>query len=73
MSRSLKYSKHQSINTELSEQARPSDEPSNWVLAQNKISMHLVRQAFSVGDSIYHALDGYSYSFSCMANISGPE
>lgn len=68
--RSLKNNKHQSINTESSEQASPPDEPSNWVFAQNKISIHLMRKAFSLGDSICH--ECYSYFSSGMANTSAP-
>lgn len=68
--RSLKNNKHQSINTESSEQASPPDEPSNWVFAQNKISIHLMRKAFSLGDSICH--ECYSYFPSGMANTSAP-
>lgn len=49
MPKSLKNNKHQHINTEFTEQARPPDEPCNWVFAQHKICIHLTRQAFSTG------------------------
>lgn len=69
--RSLKNNKRQTINTEFGEQARPPpDEASNCVFAQNEVSIHLVAQAFSTGDT----LDGYSdSSFSGLVNRSAPE
>lgn len=67
--RSLKNNKRQTINTEFGEQARPPGEASNCVFAQSEVSIHLVTQASSTGDT----LDGYSdSSFSGVANRSAP-